>query len=102
MSGWPTIPGETPIDDISGQKIRGLNNRAELNRAEAENIRRAVVKYLVAKPSPRLARFDLAWSKRLHREMFGRVWRWAGEVRHINLNIGIEHYQVETSLQMLM
>jgi Fic-DOC domain mobile mystery protein B len=101
MSGWQTLPGETPIDDVSGLKIRSITNRGELNQAEAENIRRAVVKYLLAKPNPRSARFDLAWSKRLHREMFGRVWRWAGEIRHTNLNIGIEHYQVETGLQML-
>jgi Fic-DOC domain mobile mystery protein B len=96
------LPGETPIEDVSGLKIRSITNRGELNLAEAENIRHTVVKYLLAKPSRRSARFDLAWSKRLHREMFGRVWRWAGEIRHTNLNIGIEHYHVEITLQMLL
>ncbi len=102
MSGWPTLPGETPLDDISGLKIRSITNRAELNRAEADNIRRAVVKYLAARPSPRSARFDLAWTRRLHKEMFGRIWKWAGEIRHSELNIGVPHYQVETTLQTLL
>jgi len=31
MSQWPTIPGETPIDDISGLKIKSVRTRAALN-----------------------------------------------------------------------
>ena len=51
MSHWGFLPGETPID-VSGLKRKGINTRAELNRAEAENIRKAVVKYLAANPPP--------------------------------------------------
>ena len=47
MSGWGLLPGETPID-VSGLKRKGINTRAELNRAEAENIRKAVVKYVAS------------------------------------------------------
>jgi hypothetical protein len=35
------MPGETPID-VSGLKRKGISTRAELNEAEAENIRKAV------------------------------------------------------------
>jgi len=34
VSGWGFLPGETPID-VSGLKRKGINSRAELNRAEA-------------------------------------------------------------------
>lgn len=43
MSEWTSLAGETPID-VSGLKRRGITTRAELNLAEAENIRKAVVK----------------------------------------------------------
>ncbi len=58
MSDWDSVPGETPID-VSGLKRKGIHTRAELNRAEAENIRKAVVKYLAAKPSPRSTIYSL-------------------------------------------
>jgi hypothetical protein len=41
MPLWKSIPGETPIEDVSGLKIKGLQNRADLNRVEAENIGKA-------------------------------------------------------------
>jgi Fic-DOC domain mobile mystery protein B len=101
VSDWGSLPGETPID-VSGLKRKGIHTRAELNRAEAENIRKTVVKYLAAKPSRRLAPFTLAWAKRLHKQMFGEVWKWAGEFRQENLNLGGDWHQVPMQLQALL
>ncbi len=101
MSDWELLPGETPID-VSGLKRKAIGNRSELNRAEAENIRKAVVRYLAARPSRRSAPFTLSWTKRLHKQMFGDVWRWAGEFRRENLNIGCEWHQVPMQLQALL
>ena len=81
---------------------RGCARRAELNRAEAENIREAVVKYLAAKPSRRSAPFTLEWTKRLHKQMFGDVWKWAGAFRRENLNLGCDWHQVPMQLQALL
>ncbi len=99
MSDWGFLPGETPID-VSGLKRKGINTRTELNRAEAENIRKTVVKYLAAKPSRRTAPFTLSWAKRLHKQMFGDVWKWAGEFRQENLNLGCDWHQVQMQLQV--
>ena len=101
MSQWKTIPGETPIDDISGLKIKSVRTRAALSVVEAENIRHAVLKYLTAKPTRKQARFDLNWLKVLHKEMLGNVWTWAGEFRHIDLNLGVPHQQIEERLHNL-
>jgi Fic-DOC domain mobile mystery protein B len=101
VSGWALLPGETPID-VSGLKRKGISSRAELNRAEAENIRKVVVKYLAAKPSGRSAPFTLTWSKRLHKQMFGDVWKWGGEFRQENLNLGCDWHQVQFQLQTLL
>jgi Fic-DOC domain mobile mystery protein B len=101
VSGWELLPGETPID-VSGLRRKGIRTRAELNRAEAENIRKAAVKYLAAKPSRRSAPFTLDWTKRLHKQMFGDVWKWAGVFRRENLNLGCEWHQVPMQLQTLL
>jgi hypothetical protein len=42
VSGWARLPGDTPID-VSGLKRKGIATRAELNQAEAENIRKVEV-----------------------------------------------------------
>jgi Fic-DOC domain mobile mystery protein B len=99
VSGWELLPGETPID-VSGLKPKKrFATRAELNQAEAENIRKVVVKYLAAKPSRRSAPFTLDWARRLHKQMFGDVWRWAGTFRQENLNLGCDWHQVQIKLQ---
>jgi Fic-DOC domain mobile mystery protein B len=98
----PPIPGQTPLADVSGLRRRDIRTTAELNAAEAENIRRAVVKYLVARPSARLAPFDLPWLCRLHREMFGRVWAWAGGIRRHETNIGTPPLRIEQELHSLL
>ncbi len=102
MTGWQTLPGETPIDDISGLKVSGVTTRSELNKIEAENIRKAVVKYLAAKPSRRTAPFDLPWVLQLHREMFGDVWAWAGTIRTTVTSIGVGPNQIEVGLAALL
>lgn len=74
-----------------------IATRADLNRAEQQNIARGA----------RWARgrrrevLDEAYLLTLHRSMFGEVWRWAGELRRTEKNIGVrdwwrlpEHFQV--------
>jgi Fic-DOC domain mobile mystery protein B len=94
----PTIPGETPIDDVSELKVKGIARRRELNEYEAKNILKAVIKYLSRRPSRRLAPFDFTWVRKLHREMFGTVWGWAGRLRTTVLTIGIDPAHVEPAL----
>lgn len=73
MTDWNHIEGETPIDDISGLKIKSVRTRKALHDVEAENIRSAIVKYMASKPTRTQAPFDLNWLKALHGEMLGRV-----------------------------
>lgn len=96
------IRGQTPIDDLSGLKIKGLRTQRELNALEAENIRKAVLKYLAARPTRRSARFDARWALKLHAEMFGDVWAWAGTVRTRETNLGSPPHRVETDLHNLI
>lgn len=101
MFGEPIIPGQTPIDDLSGLRQRGIANQAELNAAEARNMRQAIQRYMRSRPGERLAPFDVPWALRLHHEMFGQVWTWAGAVRKRELNIGSPPRQIGVDLHNL-
>ena len=96
------VPGETPIDDLSGLKVKGVRTRRELNRLEAENILKASEKYFLGRLTARKAPFDYSWVLRLHGEMFGDVWAWAGNLRTHPTNIGVSPQQIEQLLADLL
>ena len=102
LTPWEALPGETPIDlsDLT-DKVRsyGVTTRSELSLLEAKNIEPVAIKYLAAAPSVRIAPFDFSWGLKLHREMFCDVWKFAGELRQRDVNIGIKFYLVSGELQ---
>lgn len=97
------IDDATPLDDISGLKLPTdkVYSLKEIYIAEANNIALATIKYLSAPPSKKLAPFTYEWLSKLHEEMFGHVWEWAGKFRQVELSIGIKAYQVPTALKDL-
>jgi len=99
---WQAIPGETPIEDISGLIPRYVQSRSQLIVVEAENILQATIKYLAAKPTRRQAPFTLKWIYKLHGQMFGNVWKWAGKRRNTELNLGVLPHQIDEVLQSLL
>jgi fido (protein-threonine AMPylation protein) len=101
MGEWAPIPGETPIDP-SGLRDPRIRTRRELNEAEGRNIADVVFKYLIAMPTPEMAPFNLSWTLSLHREMFGKVWDWAGTLRKVDLNLGVPWPHVETQIYSLL
>lgn len=66
-----------------------VRTRADLDLAEADAIATVVARY--GRRPPRLEDVldDLAL-RRLHRDMFGAVWRWAGRYRTTARNLGVE------------
>ncbi len=100
--GWPLVPGETPIDDVSGLLVPNVGTRRQLNQIEAENVTRAAAKYLVGELTEADAPFTFDWLFALHREMFGNVWDWAGKPRTCDLNIGCPAYDVEAQVANLV
>jgi Fic-DOC domain mobile mystery protein B len=98
--------GVTDGGDLSGLRITlmpGVDTYDQIHLAEAHNMTVAYQKYFVRKTiSRRTAPFDLYWTKKLHHEMFGRVWDWAGQFRTSNLNIGVPCYRVASDLSTLL
>lgn len=72
--------------------------RAELNEAEQANILEAEEWAFGRKREV----LDERFLKTLHKRMFGRVWRWAGEFRLTERNIGVDPYQVAIDLRNLL
>ena len=95
------LPGETPLNDISGLKLKWITTVQALSKVEFENIEKALDKYTSRKPTNKTAPFTARWMCKVHREMFGEVWRWAGSPRKGDLNIGLPWYQVEIAIEDL-
>ena len=72
--------------------------RGELNEAEQANIVEADA-WAFSRKRPVLY---AAFLNTLHRRMYGRVWRWAGEYRRSQKNIGVPYYTIPTELQALL
>ncbi len=92
--------GATPIDldEAQGLLLPHISTRAELDRWEQENISEAEDTVLGRKQKNILTE---KYARSLHKRMFGTVWRWAGEFRRSQKNIGIDWMQVPAALHQL-
>jgi len=92
-------PGNTPIsaDEIEAL-IPNLATRAELNEWERENIilaERWCFSPRVLKNFNPLSEPDL---RELHRQMFGKTWKWAGTYRKTEKTIGVPVVQLNNAI----
>ncbi len=92
--------GATPLDDISGLK-QDLSTREELFEAEFININKALTKYYLNLSSKEAVKYDMHFFLRVHKDMFCDVWNWAGKVRSVGFNVGVEPYKISTELKKL-
>jgi Fic-DOC domain mobile mystery protein B len=92
--------GATPIDldEVQGLLLSHIRTRAELDRWEQENISEAEDVVLRRMQKDILTE---KYARNLHKKMFGTVWRWAGDFRRSQKNIGIEWMQVPVALRQL-
>ena len=82
-------PGATPLDpDALAGLIPSITTQGELNDFEEANILRAV---RWARSSQLLRRDypNVSVLARLHRMMFNLTWKWAGQFRRTDTNIGV-------------
>jgi Fic-DOC domain mobile mystery protein B len=95
-------PGATPLDpDSAADLIPGLTTQGELNEFEARNILKAqrwARAHLKALRSEILTDTGL---RHLHRRMLDETWKWAGEYRRLETNIGVDPRQISTQVPLL-
>ena len=97
--------GATPLDedDLEGLIPEFVATMGDLNLVEQENITKALPWALVqarAGGVDRVLSYDFLF--KLHRRMFGDVWRWAGTQRVRELNIGVAPSQVVTQTKQAL
>ncbi|MDX6332790.1 MAG: hypothetical protein QOG05_130 [Streptosporangiaceae bacterium] len=93
--------GGTPLTDEERQGLRlPVLTRDELNRAEAENITRAMSWLFFSRRrlQPELVTRE-AWLRRLHGRMYDQVWAWAGQYRTTDRNLGVPYWQVRVDMR---
>ena len=88
--GGAHVPGATPLDpdDVAGLIPGHIQTQSELNEWEEANNLKA--RDWLARPRVRIAPFDYLFALRLHKQMFGNTWRWAGQLRLRETNIGVD------------
>src|ERR1700735_510831 len=95
--------GGTPLTDEERQGLRlPVFTRDELNRAEAENITRAMSWLFFSRRG--LQRESVpreAWLRRLHGRMYDQVWAWAGQYRTTDRNLGVPYSQVRMDMRTI-
>ena len=86
----------TPIQPDDQKKLipTWIQSRDDLNVAEEDNITSGLAWAQRRKLKPLAIATD-AFSRRLHKAMFGKVWKWAGEYRQIDVEgIGVPRWQI--------
>jgi Fic-DOC domain mobile mystery protein B len=96
-------PGQTPLDpdEAVGLIPSWIATREDLDKAEQENIARAEIWAAGRALAPGVV-VDERFIRQLHRRMFGKVWRWAGNYRRTNKNIGVPHWRVIDDVGQLL
>lgn len=94
--------GQTPLseEEKDGLKIKSISTHQELDEFEQLNIEKAVEWTIHAKLKPNTILTE-KFIKTLHKKMFGDVWKWAGEFRTSEKNIGIKWISIATELRKL-
>lgn len=95
--------GQTPLneEEKEGLLIGTITTQQELNEFEQFNIEKAMVWVLESKLKKDRILTE-KFVKDLHRRMYNDVWKWAGEFRRSNKNIGIDWTQTGLQLKYLL
>jgi Fic-DOC domain mobile mystery protein B len=96
-----TSDGNTPLSpEELADLIPNLATKEELNEWERENILRGREWAVGDRTSPS----DMVsneYVRKLHRKMFDETWKWAGDYRHTEKNIGVSVHEIRGRLMAL-
>ncbi|CAM4271988.1 mobile mystery protein B [Zobellia nedashkovskayae] len=95
--------GQTPLDEEEkeGLKIKSITTQGELDEFEQLNIEKAVEWTIHSKFKVENILTE-KFIKNLHKRMYSDVWKWAGQFRKTEKNIGIPWTQIGLELKNLL
>ena len=94
--------GQTPLEpeQINGLKIKIISTQQQLNEFEQTNINEAL-QWLNSKRKIKDVLSE-EFMIQLHKRMLGMVWKWAGQLRRTETNIGIDWTRISMELRLLI
>ncbi len=95
--------GQTPLseEEKEGLLIKTITTHGELDEHEQLNIESAVEWIMSQKPKKEKILTE-KFIKNLHKKMYGKVWRWAGDFRKSQKNIGANWLYIGIELKKLL
>jgi len=95
--------GQTGLDDDEkeGLRITTITTHGELDEYEQLNIEKAI-EWTIPKKFKADDLLTEDFIKLLHKKMFNDVWKWAGEFRRTEKNIGVDWIQIGIKLRMML
>lgn len=95
--------GQTPLDENEkeGLKIKSITTQEELDEFEQLNIEKAV-EWTIRTNLKAEKILTEKFIKDLHKRMYDEVWKWAGEFRRSEKNIGITWTRIGIELKNLL
>lgn len=95
--------GQTPLDEEEkeGLLIKTIIAKNELDEFEQMNIEKAI-EWTIHTNLKKDRILSEKFIKDLHKKMFGDVWKWAGEFRKSEKNIGVKCTQISIELKNLI
>ena len=86
-------------DELEGLKYRHITMRGQLDELEQVNIESGLLWLGRRRKTDILTE---QFIRELHRRLFGDVWKWAGQFRRTEKNIGIDPLEIGVQLRMLL
>ncbi len=95
--------GATPLNEDERRQLKPahITTRGELNAWEQANMEAAFEWALSPRRGRRPPLLSDAYLRLLHRKMFDKTWKWAGEYRTSERNIGIPFLQIAEQVRIL-
>jgi Fic-DOC domain mobile mystery protein B len=99
--GQAHAPGATPMDpdEVEGLIPRHITLKRELDEFEQANIM-AAQEWVEKRVAKQL--LSEAYVRKLHKRMFDKTWKWAGQFRKTEKSIGVDPMQISVNLRDLL
>ena len=100
----PGPAGATPLDpdDAEGLRLGWIATRADLNTAEQADILAALRRPRWRRPTTEYLLDDAVAVRRLHKDMLGTVWTWAGVYRPRETSVGVAPEHINVAVRSLV
>lgn len=95
--------GQTPLDENEkeGLLITTITTRGELDEFEQLGVQKAF-EWTMARTYSLDQILTEEFVREVHKRMFGDVWRWAGEFRTTDKNLGVDKTRIRVELKLLL